>query len=175
MPPGWIQEETKSFEKGMEQKKRHSGVQQSGIHAPLSTIRPHFGKVALQTSRKSFEAEAHSLHPLNNNWTGLCTSLRNGNAACFSPKLAGPSWMFFLTLYQKCNWQPGPHRQCNVTCSFKQPLVSIPCPFWDTIVYFYTLNTFPSSPLLGECRKRDQICVGAFECEVGESCKCSCF
>lgn len=109
-------------------------------HCPQSG--PSLGRCSPNQQEK-LQAEAHSLHPLNNNWTSLCIYLKNGNAACFSPKLAGPSWMFFLTLYQKCNWQPAPRRQCNVTCSFKQPLVSIPSPFSDTIVYFYTLNTFP--------------------------------
>lgn len=147
------------------------------LHCPPPDLsgRLLFGKAVLKTGRKSFKAGAPSLHPASQHYLNRLVHLLDKwkYYLLLSQACRGPSWMFFLTLYQKRNWQPAPRRQCNMTCSFKEPLISIPSPFWDTIAYFYTLNTSPL-PFLGECRKRNQISVGAFEYEVGEICKCIC-
>lgn len=178
-PPGWIQKETKNLEKSTEQKKEAFNGPAAWptrpiVHDQTWAAGPSSGRwFSKQAGGAPGQQLAACTPTCNNARTGLCTHLINGSPAPFAPKLAGASWMFFLTLYQKCNWQPAPSRQCNMTCSFKEPLISIPSPFWDTIAYFYTLNTV--SPVLGEHRKRDPMSVGAFEYEEGEICKCSCF
>ena len=103
----------KDLEKGIEQRKRHSVAQQSGIRAPIVQDQawgagPLFGKVALETGKKSCEAGALSLHPDSEQYNpGLCTYLINGSAARFSPKLAGALLNVFLDSLPKMKLAAG--------------------------------------------------------------------